>query len=187
MEINREEVENLVEKYATDTCEHLYQVWAIMQHFAEKLWEDPDYWWAVWILHDIDRDYIEKDWKKHLKDSLDTIWSEIGMTDELKADIRSHGHFLDWISNEPNTLVRKYINSVDELSGFMWAYFRMLPSDDVMDIKPKSIKKKIKDKSFAAWVDREHLKNCETMLDIPLDDFIEDMKMWLKKYQEQRA
>jgi predicted hydrolase (HD superfamily) len=42
--------------------------------------------------------------------------------------------------------VRKYINAVDELSGFIWAYFRMLPSDDVMEIKPKSIKKKLKDK-----------------------------------------
>lgn len=76
--------------------------------------------------------------------------------------------------------MRKYICAVDELSGFMWAYFRMIPSDDVMDIKAKSIKKKLKDKGFAAGVDRQHCKNCETMLDIPLDEFIEDIKIALK-------
>jgi predicted hydrolase (HD superfamily) len=57
---------------------------------------------------------------------------------------------LEGIEEQPDTLIRKYLSAVDELSGFMWAYFRMLPSDDVMEIKVKSIKKKIKDKSFAA-------------------------------------
>jgi len=52
----------------------------------------------------------------------------------------------------------------------------MIPSEDVMDIKASSIKKRLKDKSFAAGVDREHAKNCETMLDIPLEEFIEDIK-----------
>ncbi|GEM_PF-6145402 len=74
------------------------------------------------------------------------ITSEIDLPEEIKGDIRSHGHFLPGITEQPDTLVRKYLNAVDELSGFMWAYFRMLPSDNVMDIKPKSIKKKLKDK-----------------------------------------
>jgi predicted hydrolase (HD superfamily) len=56
----------------------------------------------------------------------------------------------------------------------------MIPSDNVMDIKAKSIKKKLKDKNFAAGVDREHTMNCETMLGIPLDEFIEDIKLALK-------
>jgi predicted hydrolase (HD superfamily) len=56
----------------------------------------------------------------------------------------------------------------------------MIPSDNVMDIKAKSIKKKLKDKNFAAGVDREHTMNCETMLNIPLDEFIEDIKLALK-------
>jgi len=72
--------------------------------------------------------------------------------------------------------VRKYLNAVDELSGFIWAYFRMIPSEDVMEIKVSSIKKKLKDKSFAAGVDRTEARNCENMLDIPLDAFIEDIK-----------
>jgi predicted hydrolase (HD superfamily) len=76
--------------------------------------------------------------------------------------------------------VRKYLNAVDELSGFIWAYFRMLPSNNVMDIKPSSIQKKLKDLSFAAGVDRNEVRNCETMLNIPLDVFIEDVKLALQ-------
>lgn len=105
---------------------------------------------------------------------------EINAPAELRGDIRAHGHFLDGIEEQPDTLIRKYINAVDELSGFIWAYFRMIPSEDVMDIKVKSIKKKLKDKGFAAGVDRAEARNCETMLDISLDEFIEDIKIALK-------
>ena len=52
----------------------------------------------------------------------------------------------------------------------------MIPSDNVMDIKPSSIRKKLKDASFAAGVDRGEALNCETLLGIPLEEFIEDIK-----------
>ena len=187
MNIERNKILALVDTYSDATREHLHQVGTIMEYFAEKLWEDSDYWWAVGILHDIDRDYVEKDATRHLKEALDNIWAEISMSEEMKWDIRSHWYFLEWITEQPDTLIRKYLCAVDELSGFMWAYFRMLPSDDVMDIKVKSIKKKIKDKSFASGVDRHEVKNCENLLEISLDDFIEDMKQWLKKYADTKA
>lgn len=176
-----EQAHNLIEKYATWTKQHLYQVGEIMKYFGEKLWEDSHYWWLVGVLHDIDWDYIEKDGDKHMADDFEKILAEIDTPEEILWDIRAHGYHLEHISEEPDTLVRKYICAVDELSGFMWAYFRMNPSDDVMDIKPKSIKKKLKDKGFAAGVDREHCKNCETLLDITLDEFIEDIKLALKQ------
>lgn len=177
---SEQQAHDLIEKYITGTKQHLYQVGAIMKYFAEKLWEDAHYWWLVGVLHDIDWDYIEKDGDKHMQEDFEKIMSEIDAPEELLADIRAHWFFLEGIHEEPNTLVRKYINAVDELSGFMWAYFRMNPSNDVMEIKVKSIKKKLKDKSFAAGVDREHCLNCETMLDIPLDVFIENIKLALK-------
>ncbi len=178
---NEQQAHDLIEKYSSSTQQHLYQVWAIMKYFAKKLWEDEHYWWLVGVLHDIDWDHIEKDGSKHMKEDFEKILAEIDAPDELLWDIRAHWFFLEWIEEEPDTLVRKYINAVDELSGFIWAYFRMIPSEDVMDIKVSSIKKKLKDKAFAAWVDREHTKNCETMLDIPLDAFIEDIKCALKE------
>lgn len=175
-----EQILTLVDKYATSTKQHLEQVGAIMQYFWQKLGQDSDYWWTVWILHDIDWDFVEKDGTRHLWSDLEIILSEINASPELVADIRSHGHFLPWIEDKPDTLVRKYINSVDELSGFIWAYFRMIPSTDVMDIKPSSIRKKLKDVSFAAGVDRAEALNCETMLGIPLEEFVEDIKLALK-------
>ncbi len=171
---------NLIDKYSTKTKQHLLQVGAIMKYFGEKLGEDSHYWWLVGVLHDIDWDYIEKDGDKHLRDDFEKIMAEIDAPADLLGDIRSHGHFLPGISEQPDTVVRKYINAVDELSGFIWAYFRMLPSDDVMDIKPKSIKKKLKDKWFAAGVDRAEARNCETLLGLEIDEFIEDIKLALK-------
>lgn len=152
-----------------------------MKYFAAKLGEDTHYWWLVGVLHDIDWDHIEKISEKHMKQDFEKILAEIDAPMQLLWDIRAHWFFLDGIDEEPNTMIRKYINAVDELSWFIWAYFRMLPSDDVMEIKAKSIKKKLKDKWFAAGVDRVHTMNCETMLDIPLDDFIEDIKCALKQ------
>lgn len=175
----RETTIDLVNKYATSTKQHLLQVGAIMEHFAKKLGEDTDYWWTVWVLHDIDWDYVGKDGTRHLLKDFDMIADEIGLSPEIRWDIRSHGHFLPGISEQPDTLVRKYINAVDELSGFIWAYFRMIPSESVMDIKPSSIRKKLKDASFAAWVDRWEALNCETLLSIPLEDFVEDIKRGL--------
>lgn len=177
----RQQALELIEKYSTSTKQHLLQVWEIMRYFAEKLGEDAHYWWLVGSLHDIDWDYIEKDGDRHIAEDLEKILSEIGGWEDLVGDIRAHGYHLAHISEKPDTLVRKYICAVDELSGFIWAYFRMIPSDDVMDIKVKSIKKRLKDKSFAAGVDREHAKNCETLLDIPLDEFVEDIKIALSQ------
>jgi len=151
----KQQAHDLIEKYSTSTKQHLYQVGCIMKYFAEKLWEDSHYWWLVGVLHDIDWDHIEKNGDEHMKWDFENIMAEIDAPAELLADIRSHWFFLD-------------------------AYFRMIPSEDVMDIKPKSIKKKLKDKGFAAGVDREHTMNCETMLNIPLDEFIEDIKLALK-------
>ena len=169
----------LIEKYSSSTKQHLFQVGEIMKYFAQKLGEDAHYWWLVGVLHDIDWDYIEKNGDKHLKTEFDAIMDEISAPAELRADIRSHGHFLGGIEEKPDTLIRKYINAVDELSGFIWAYFRMIPSDDVMEVKASSIKKKLKDKSFAAGVDRAEAINCETLLGISLDEFIEDIKLAL--------
>ena len=179
---SKEEIMSLVDKYSNSTKQHLLQVWTIMQYFAEKIWEDSLYWWTVWVLHDIDRDYVEKDSNRHLKDDFEKIISEVIVPENIIWDIRSHGYFLDWIQEKPDNLVRKYLCSIDELSWFIWAYFRMIPSDNVMDIKSKSIKKKLKDKSFAAWVDREEARQCEKLLEIPIDEFIEDIKLALKDW-----
>ncbi len=172
----RNKILEIVDKYSTSTKEHLLQVWGVMEYFAEKLWEDNHYWWTVWVLHDIDWDVVDKESAKHCKDVLIKICNESEIPCSVIKDIQSHAGV-----EKADTLVRKYLSSVDELTWFMRAYFRMLPSENPADIKPKSIKKKIKDKWFASWVDREEVMNCETMLGISLEEFIVDISKALSK------
>jgi predicted hydrolase (HD superfamily) len=169
----------LTNTYLKDTLRHCQQVWQVMQYFAKKLGQDEHYRYVVWLLHDIDRDHIGKLGDKHLKDEFDSIIDSLNLEDatQLKQDIRSHGPYLTWV--EPTTLLQKYLISIDELSGLIYAYSLMRP-EWLNGIEWSSLNKKIKDKKFAAWVDREHVKNCETYLGVPLAEFamevIEAMK-----------
>ncbi len=165
----KDKVLQLVDTYLTDTKRHCEQVAWVMKYFASKLWEDQDYWWTVWYLHDIDRDHISKDADKHLKDEFEMIMSQIWASDTLKDDIKSHGEWLTWVPVD--SLVRKYLASVDELSWFIYAYSLLRPTW-FEGMEYKWVKKRIKDKAFAKGVDREHLLNCEKYLEIPLQEFV---------------
>ena len=180
-----EKADLLIKKYSSSTAFHLRSVGIVMRYFAKKLGANEDAWQLVWMLHDIDWDVVEKDWDRHLWPDLDKIVMEIGLPEELIADIRSHGCFLPHIEEQPDTPIRKYICSVDELTGFISAVVRVMPNKKLEEVKIKSVKKKIKDKTFARWVDRTEVKNCENMLWIPLDEFIADIIESLKPHAEE--
>lgn len=162
----------LADKYLTETRKHCEQVGKIMQYFAKKLWQDTDARYIAGLLHDIDRDHIGKDPSKHLGDEFAKIVGEIDLSDQLIADIRSH--YTEKTGVPVDLLIRKYLSAVDELSGLMYAYSLMRP-EWFNGMEAKSVIKKIKDKKFAAGVDREHVKNCEKYLDISLEEFIPQM------------
>lgn len=170
-----QQAENLVQKYSTETQWHLRQVWGLMKHFAKKLGRNENYWYIVWLLHDIDWDYIGKDAARHIQDDLENIIFELNCSDEIKnqliIDIQSHGPWLSGV--EATTTIQKYLISIDELSGLMFAYSRMRWGFDGMEVK--WVMKKVKDKAFAAGVDREHVRNCETYLGVALEDFVGQM------------
>lgn len=115
------------------------------------------------MLHDVDWDLVEKDAERHCGESLAQILAEMNAPEGMLEDIRSHyeekfpEHGLD-------TLLRKYLASVDELSGFIWACSRMTPNKSLDEVKVSSVLKKLKDKGFAAGVSREHCRRCETLL-----------------------
>lgn len=173
--MNPQHAHELLAAHATDTLLHNQQVGWLMRWFAQSLGEDVDRWYITWLLHDIDRDHIGKDADRHLKDDFVQIINKLPYSDEIKTqlieDIRSHGPRLTWV--EPTTLIQKYLISIDELSGLMFAYARM--RDGFAGMEVKWVLKRIKDKKFAAGVDREHVRNCEIYLDIPLAEFVEQM------------
>lgn len=160
---------DLADTYLTETRRHCDQVAHIMSYFAKELWEDEDYRYIVGLLHDVDRDYIVKDSSKHLKAEFGMIMDKINAPIELRDDIRSHGYRLTGVPVW-ESIIRKYLISVDELSGLLHAYSLMRPTKFEW-MERSWINKRIKDKTFAAGVDREHIKGCEQYLWIPLNEF----------------
>lgn len=164
-----EDSQKLADKYLTDTRKHCEQVGKVMQYFAKKLWQDEDPWYIAGLLHDVDRDHIGKNADKHLGDEFHAIVSEISLPQTLIDDIRSH--YTEKTGVPVDLLIRKYLSAIDELSGLLYAYSLMRP-EWFVGMEVKSVMKKIKDKKFAAGVDREHVRNCEKYLGIPLEEFI---------------
>lgn len=163
------DAQKLADKYLTDTRKHCEQVGKVMEYFAKKLNQDQDVRYIAWLLHDVDRDHIGKNADKHLGDEFHAIVSEINLPQTLIDDIRSH--YSEKTGVPVDLLIRKYLSAIDELSGLLYAYSLMRP-EWFVGMEVKSVMKKIKDKKFAAGVDREHVKNCEKYLGIPLEEFI---------------
>lgn len=167
--------EQLLTQYSTDTLLHNQQVGQIMKYFAQQLWEDVNQRYITGLLHDIDRDHVGKDMHQHIGDEFIQIVNTLPYSDEFRANLIHDisTHYPSKTKLEPQTLIQKYLISVDELSGIMFAYSRLRWWFDGME--SKWVIKRIKTPSFAAWVDREHVKYCEVYLDTPLEEFIGKM------------
>jgi lysyl-tRNA synthetase, class II len=167
-------IEETLTKYSTTTKDHNLTVGRCMRYFGEKNAKNADYWYAVGTLHDVDWDIVEKDAERHCGESLVEILSEMNAPVGMLEDIRSH-YEEKFPEHQLDTDLRKYLASVDELSGFIWACSRMTPSKSLDEVKVSSVLKKLKDKGFAAGVSRDHCRRCETLLGISLEDFIPEM------------
>ena len=124
------------------------------------------------MLHDLDWDKLDKDYEAHCGDTLDHLLQSIKAPGELLADIRAHYQSKYGAEYPLDTMLRKCLYCVDELTGFIIAVSYVRPSKKIADVEVKSVTKKLKDKAFAAQVDREQIKQCEPLLGIPLDEFV---------------
>lgn len=146
---------------------HGIAVEAVMRYFAEEAGEDAEYWGAVGLLHDIDYEMYPEE---HCKKAPELL-KEAGYDDAFIYSVISHGHGLV-VDAEPKLYMQKVLYAIDELTGLIGAAALMRPSKSVMDIEVKSVKKKFKDKAFAAGVNRNViLQGCQN-LNMELDDVI---------------
>lgn len=146
---------------------HGIAVEAVMRYFAEEAGEDTEYWGAVGLLHDIDYEMYPEE---HCKKAPELL-KEAGYDDAFIYSVISHGHGLV-VDAEPKLYMQKVLYAIDELTGLIGAAALMRPSKSVMDIEVKSVKKKFKDKAFAAGVNRNViLQGCQN-LNMELDDVI---------------
>ena len=169
MAVTREEAEKLFRKYneSESLYHHALSVEAVMREAAERYGEDPDFWGIVGFLHDID---WEKFPEEHCRKAPELL-AEINAPEELVHAVCSHGYGMV-TDVKPEKMMEKMLFTVDELTGLITATALMRP-EKMTGISVKSIKKKWKDKSFAAGVNREVITKGTEMLDMETQDVIQ--------------
>ena len=167
---SREEALALLKKYNQEAfhMQHAFTVEGVMKWFAAQNGEDEEYWGLVGLLHDVD---FEKYPEEHCQKAPELL-AEIGASKEFIHAVCSHGYGL-CCDIEPTHEMEKILFAADELTGLIWAAAKMRPSQSVMDMEVKSLKKKYKDKRFAAGCSRDVIEKGAQMLGWELNDLFE--------------
>ncbi len=141
---------------------------AVMAHFAREMGEaDVLKWQIIGLLHDIDYELYPEQHCHKVRDLL----GPHGFPEEYMRAIESHGYLL--VNDvEPLETMEKVLYATDELTGLIAATALMRPGASILDLEVKSVKKKFKQKGFAAGVDREVILRGAQMLGMELDALI---------------
>ena len=170
MELTREQALALLQKYNKEPfhIQHALTVEGVMRWFAQENGEDVEFWGLCGLLHDIDFEVYPEE---HCKKAPELL-AEVNASAEMVHAICSHGYGL-CCDVEPVLLMEKIMFTVDELTGLIGAAARMRPSKSVMDMELSSLKKKFKDKKFAAGCSRDVIKQGADMLGWTLDEVLD--------------
>jgi putative nucleotidyltransferase with HDIG domain len=161
----------LVEHTRSDNLiKHALAVEAAMRWYACRFGEDEELWGVVGLLHDFDYERYPTADDHPFKGA--EILRERGYDEELIRAILSHA---DRTGVPRDTRMAKALFAVDELTGFITAVALVRPSKKVAEVKPKSVKKKMKDKAFARNVSREDIIAGAQSLGLELDDHIQNV------------
>ena len=169
-QITRSQALALLRKYNQEPFHILHglTVEGTMQYFAREMGENPDFWGIVGLLHDVD---FEKYPDRHCLKAPELL-AEIDAEPELVHAVCSHGYGI-CCDVEPTAQMEKILFAADELTGLIGAAARMRPSKSVMDMELSSMKKKFKDKKFAAGCSRDVIRTGADRLGWSLDELME--------------
>ena len=167
----REEAYQLLTEYnkSDSLIKHALAVEGVMRYFARKRGEDEEKGGVIGLIHDLDYEQFPEE---HCHKS-EEILKEKGWPQEYIRAVVSHGWGL-CSEVEPHTELEKVLYAIDELTGLVVTTALVRPSKSVMDVKVKSVKKKWKDKRFAAGVDRSIIEKGARMLGMEVSDLIAD-------------
>ena len=168
--MERQEALELLKKYNKEPfhIRHGLTVEGVMRYFANQNGEDADFWGIVGLLHDVD---FEEWPEEHCKKAPELL-KEIGASEKMIHAICSHGYGI-CVDIEPTHPMEKTLFAVDELTGLIGATAKMRPSKSVQDMEVSSLKKKFKDKKFAAGCSRDVIKQGAEMLGWELDQLFQ--------------
>ena len=168
----REEALALLLKYNKDPfhIRHAFTVEAVMRWYAKELGygEDVDFWGNVGLLHDIDFELYPD---RHCLEA-PRLLREGGAAEDLIHAVVSHAWAIH-VDVKPEEEMEKVLYGADELTGLIWATAKMLPSKSVVGMELKSLKKKFKNKKFAAGCSREVIERGAELLAWDLDRLME--------------
>ncbi len=170
--LTRQEAFELLHKYNKDPfhIQHSLTVEGVMRWFARELGyaEEEEYWGQCGLLHDIDFEM----WPDQHCTKAPELLKEGGCGDDMIHTVCSHGYGI-CCDVEPTEEMEKVLFAADELTGLIWSVSLMHPSRSVMDLEVRSVKKKFKDKKFAAGCSRETITVGAERLGWELDKLIE--------------
>ncbi|MDR0272849.1 MAG: hydrolase [Clostridiales bacterium] len=167
------QAEAIFKKYNSEAfhIQHAETVSGVLGYYAKK--HDPEreeFWRVVGMLHDVD---FEKYPEEHCVKGIEILEAE-GVPSEIVSAALSHGWGMTGSPYEPHHIMEKILYAVDELTGLIWAAALMRPSKSTLDMELSSVKKKFKDKKFAAGCSRDVIAKGAEMLGGTLDELIEE-------------
>lgn len=168
--MDRQSAIDLLKKYNNEEfhIRHALTVEGVMKHFAKANGEDEEFWGIVGLLHDVDFEMFPDE---HCIKAPELL-KEINASDEMVHAICSHA-YESCSDVEPVLEMEKILYAVDELTGLIWAAAKMRPSKSTKDMEVSSLKKKFKDKKFAAGCSRDVIQKGADRLGWELNDLFE--------------
>ena len=179
---NREEAFLLLKEYnkSEGLIKHAFAVEAVMRYFARKRGQDEEKWGVIGLIHDLDYEQFPE---LHCKKTEEILTTRNWPPDYIRAVV-SHGWEI-CTDVQPQSELEKVLYTIDELVGLVAATALVRPSKSVLDMKAKSVKKKWKDKAFAAGVNRAVIEKGAQMLSIELNELIDDVIMGMREVAEE--
>ena len=178
----REEALALLKKYNKNESliKHALAVEGVMRYMARKRGADEEKWGVIGLIHDLDYEQFPE---QHCKKT-EEILKENNWPEEYIRAVVSHGWGI-CTDIKPESDMEKVLYAIDELTGLVVTSALVRPSKSVMDMKAKSVKKKWKQKQFAAGVDRSIIEKGAEMMGVELSELITDTIMGMREVAEE--
>jgi predicted hydrolase (HD superfamily) len=179
---SRDEALQLLKEYnkSESLIKHGLAVEGVMRYCARKRNADEEKWGIIGLIHDLDYEQFPE---QHCRKT-EAILKEHDWPEEYIRAVVSHGWGI-CSDVEPQSEMEKVLFAIDELTGLVTTTALVRPSKSVLDMKPKSVKKKWKDKRFAAGVDRSIIEKGAEMLDVEISDLILDTIEGMREVAEE--
>lgn len=174
----REDAYKLLTEYnkSESLIKHALAVEGVMRYMARKRGEDEEKWGVIGLIHDLDYEQFPD---QHCKKTEEILRANDWPDDYIRAVV-SHGWGI-CSDVKPELEMEKVLYAIDELTGLVATSALVRPTKSVLDMKAKSVKKKWKDKRFAAGVDRSIIEKGAEMLGVEVGELIEDTIMGMRE------